>query len=244
MIGFGEYGRFGKSEDVYQERNFGSSKEIQKLDDERLVFINPNLEGFYSNVLDFVTDNEYLKAFQEAIKEVKEEQPNPFWKPIYDPAIEHGKIVFEAGKHVASGGTGYTFWENKIHDLPSVEGKQWCIGTEYQYYALLTWLINQLIEKEAWSVEKAMTAIVINPRILGLDYRVPVSKEKTGSDPICGICDLGRTYKYLTITNKNVSGCWIASTTYWYDEKSFADLFHYNKYSDHFDVVGWLVISS
>ena len=45
-------------------------------------------------------------------------------------------------------------------------GRKRKLGTEYQYYAFLVWLINKLV-CGGWSIKKAMEAIVLNSTDLG-----------------------------------------------------------------------------
>ena len=106
MIGFGKYGK---------KRELG----IVSTDDARLVLIDSTSEGFFANVLGYVAEDEKLKDFIEAIKEVKEAGVGPFWKPIYDPSLDGEEVVFKAGSTPAVEHS-YNFWKQKAEKMPTV----------------------------------------------------------------------------------------------------------------------------
>lgn len=112
-------------------------------------------------------------------------------------------------------------------------GRKRKLGTEYQYYAFLVWLINKLV-CGGWSIKKAMEAIVLNSTDLG-HYSNSENAEhelvKTGSRMICGVYDLANTYKLLSCTNKEAAVSWCAGGSYdTYGHKHpHADLNHNNK---------------
>ena len=191
MIGFGEFGK---------KRNNG----ILSLSDERLHLVDTTTENFYKNVLEFKSKNPNIKAFCKAIQEVQEVGVKPFYRPVLDPSIENGKVIYEKGKEPAIG-ILYTDWLKFVKRMNSVEGKRWKIGSEYQYYAFLVELINQLVES-GWKIKDAMNAVIIDSRALG-NYSDPKSsiketREKTGSREICGYYDLANTFKILSCTNR------------------------------------------
>ena len=79
-------------------KNLGRKRKlgIVYADDVPLVLIDPTSEGFFENVLGYVTENEKVQTFIEAIKEVKEEGVKPFLKPIFDPSLDGKDVVFKA----------------------------------------------------------------------------------------------------------------------------------------------------
>ena len=183
--------------------NFGKKRELEIVttDDERLLLIDPTSEGFFDNVLGYVTENEYLKEFIKEIEEVKEARVNPFWKPIYDPSLDDGKVVFKKG-HKAAVGHFRDFWLQKVEEMPVVNGKKWSIGTKYQYYSFLVWLVNSLVQ-EGWNIQKALTAVMLDSKELGHYWDSKKAKhhlEPTGSRKICGVYDLANTIKILRMT--------------------------------------------
>ena len=91
MIGFGKFGKRGSQ-----------AVEITTLTDKRLVRINPQEEGFYDAVLNFKSDSISINDFIEAIKEVKDEKLEAFYKPVYDPS-EDDTIVYQKGNKPATG---------------------------------------------------------------------------------------------------------------------------------------------
>lgn len=210
-------------------KKYGQKRElgIVSLDDERLVRIDPTSEGFFENVLGYVTENEQIKAFIEAIKEVQEAELRPFWKPIYDPSLDGEEVVFKAGS-IPAVRNSYDFWK--------------------QNYAFLVWLINILVKK-GWTIEEALKAVVLDSKDLGHYCNSKIAKqdlEETGNRKVCEIYDLANTYKIFSCSNKEVGGFWLGGGRY--GNLSFryplADLDHFDIVdNDCCDGVGWLVLS-
>ena len=233
MIGFG---RFGK-------RNLG----INSLSDERLVKIDTTTEGFYDNVLNYSSKNGDIQAFIGAVREVQEVGVEPFYRPVMDPSLEDGNAVFKKWNKPAVGHS-FNFWKQKAEEMPAVEGKKWHIGSEYQYYAFLTWLINQLVAT-GQGIKGAIEAVVLDSKELG-HYRNAKNAlqdfETTGSREVCGVYDLANAYKLLACSNEEAGGFWVAGG--YYDDNSnfcpLADLGHRNGVDyDYGDSVGWLVLA-
>ena len=243
MIGFGKFGKKWSTENSEQ------NSIITSTDDARLVYIDPTSEEFFEGVLGCDTENDNIKKFIEAIQEVKEVGVKPFWKPIYDPSIDGRDIVFVRG-NIPAVGYPFFFWKEETKHMPAVEEKKWAIGTEYQYYAFLVWLANGLVQQNGWEVEEALYAIVNSSKELGHYYDAVSSKddfEDTGSREVCGVYDLGNTYKMLSCTNEGIRGYWRAGGCYdkFSDEYSLAAIYHFMYYANgDFDKsVGWLVLS-
>lgn len=198
MIGFGKFGK--------------RKLEFLSLKDERLVKVDTSEEGFYEIVLSCTATDENIREFCNAILEVKEVNVKPFYRPIMDPSLCDNEVIYLRGKMPA---VGYSFnwWKNAVKKMPAVEGRQWSIGTEYQYYAFLVFLINNLV-KAGWDIDCAIKAIVKNSNDLG--HYCNSSKlafEDTGSRENCGIYDLANTFKILACTNED-GEFWIASGAY------------------------------
>ena len=180
-------------------------KEIVTLSDERLIKIDPSSEGFFDNVIGYDSDNINIQIFVKAAQEIKRVNVEPFWKTIYDPSLVMGKIVFEKGENPAKNKSFY-WWYEKIETIPSVEGRNWKLGNEYQYYSFLIWLINQLVEKKGWTVTESINAVVLDSKELG--HYAPDNKdddfigqfEMTGSHEIVGVYDLANTFKFVKRT--------------------------------------------
>ena len=232
MIGFG---RFGK-------RNLG----INSLSDERLVKIDTTTEGFYDNVLNYSSKNGDIQAFIGAVREVQEVGVEPFYRPVMDPSLEDGNVVFKKWKPAV--GYSFNFWKHKAEEMPAVEGKRWHIGSEYQYYAFLTWLINQLVAT-GQGIKGAIEAVVLDSKELG-HYRNAKNAlqdfETTGSREVCGVYDLANAYKLLACSNEEAGGFWVAGGDY----RNFGDNFPLAgldncdgvDYGDDYGV-GWLVLA-
>lgn len=233
MIGFG---RFAK-------RNLG----INSLSDERLVKIDTTTEGFYDNVLNYSSKNGDIQAFIGAVREVQEVGVEPFYRPVMDPSLEDGNVVFKKWNKPAVG-YSFNFWKQKAEEMPAVEGKKWHIGSEYQYYAFLTWLINQLVAT-GQGIKGAIEAVVLDSKELG-HYRNAKNAlqdfETTGSREVCGVYDLANAYKLLACSNEEAGGFWVAGGIYHRssDDCPLADLDCDNNV-DRFNLgsVCWLVLA-
>ncbi|MDD6244215.1 MAG: hypothetical protein PUB03_00955 [bacterium] len=237
MIGFGNYTK--KAE----------ATTITTLADNRLVKINPQEEGFFNEVLNFNSKNEAINMFIEAVAEVKEASLEAFYRVMYDPteAGDH-MVVFQKGNRPAVGHS-YNWWVETVSKMSRVEGRQWHIATEYQYYAFLVWLINQLV-KIGKSVEEALHQVVVNSKQLGHYYDSENSTEGkdfefTGSRCVCGLYDLANTFKILQCSNSEVGGFWFAGGSYYFNgyDDPLAFLNHDTDVdNDYDDSVGLLVL--
>lgn len=217
MIGFGNLSKRkrkaetteGQAETIAEWRMVET--DIKTLSDARLVKINPQEDGFYDAVLNFKSTNTDINAFIEAISEVKDAKLGTFYRPIYDPSIDGDKIVYEKGKIPAV--YPYNAWEQLPSLMPTVEGKHWHLATEFQYYAFLVWLVNQLV-KDGKSVEIALNMVVIHSEELGhhsdlLSRGKNPELEPTGSRCVCGVYDLANVFKLLACSYEQTGGIWI-----------------------------------
>ena len=133
--------------------------------------------------------------------------------------------------------------------MPAVEGRHWCVATEYQYYAFLVWLINQLI-KVGKTVEETLNQIIIDSKELGHYCNSEGSTkcsdyEPTGSRCICGIYDLANVFKILACSNQEAGDFWIGGGCYFNDGNYYplANLDYYDDGVDDDDEsVGLLVL--
>ena len=225
---------------------FRKKREKEIISPSDLLRVDPSEDGFYEKVLNYTSKNNDVQAFIEAIHEVQKVGIAPFYRPVMDPSFEGGEVVYKKGNKPGVG-RSYTFWRQEVKELPVVEGKNWKLGTPYQYYVFLTWLINQLVET-GWDVKKAIEAVVIHSEELGHYLNSKNAKhslETTGSRPICGVYDLANTWKILC-SNEDPSCFWFASGSYNNGSGVFpiADISH-GAYADrnNYDSVGWLVLA-
>lgn len=208
MIGFRKYTK--KAEKAEPVR-------ITSLTDERLVLITPQEDGFFDAVINFTSTNSHINAFIEAISEVKAAKLEPFYKPIYDPSEDGNIIAYQKGKKPAVGHS-YNWWVKTASKMLAVDGRHWYLATEYQYYAFLVWLINQLV-KDGKSVELAVKMVVLDSKEIGHYYDSENSTEgedfeNTGSRCVCGVYDLANTYKILSCSNEEAGGFWLGGGRY------------------------------
>lgn len=236
MIGFGKFSK--KAE----------TTTITSLTDNRLVKIDPQEPGFFDEVLNFKSTNKSINDFIEAVAEVKEERIEAFYRPIYDPSdVGDHLVAYMKGMRPATGHS-YNWWVKTASNMPAVEGRHWCVITEYQYYAFLVWLINQLIKAE--TVEETLNQIIIESKELGHYYNSKGSTkgngfEPTGSRCICGIYDLANTAKILACSNQEAGGFWLVSGDFscYSNDLPLADLDHFTDVDDDDYVsVGMLVL--
>lgn len=234
MIGFGKFGK-------------QRTMEIKTLTDERLLKVDPIATGFFDKVLGYTSENEDIKAFIEAVKEVKESKLSPFWRPVLDPTFDGEDVIFKKGGKPAVGHS-FNWWQEIAKKMATVEGKKWTLGTNYQYIAFLVWLINQLV-KSGWKIEQTIEACVLDSKELGHYWNSENALhdfEVTGSREVCGVCDLANTIKILRCSNEKVGGCWLAGGDYCSSSAYYplADLSHdyYVVVDDNYGV-GWLVLS-
>ena len=102
--------------------------------------------------------------------------------------------------------------------MSAVDCRHWHLATEYQYYAFLVWLINQLV-KGGKSVDIAIKMVVLDSKELGHYYDSENSTEGegfeyTGSRCVCGVYDFANTYKILSCSNKEAGGFWLGGGDY------------------------------
>ena len=234
MIGFGKYTK--NAEPVT----------ITSLTDNRLVQINPQEDGFFDAVINFKSTNSDINAFIEAISEVKAAKLEPFYKPIYDPSEDGNIIAYQKGNNPAVGHS-YNWWVETASKMSAVDGRHWHLATEYQYYAFLVWLINQLV-KDGKSVDVAIRRVVLDSKELGHYYdseNATEDFEDTGSRCVCGVYDLANTYKILSLSDKEAGGFWLGGGVYEFygDHYPLAFLDHFTDVDDDDNYsVGLLVL--
>ncbi|MBR0426712.1 MAG: hypothetical protein IJK18_00710 [Clostridia bacterium] len=228
--------------------------EISKLTDSRLICINPTAKGFYDNVLNFLPDWKKIQSFKEAVKQIKNAQLPPFWRPIMDPSIQGGKVIFKKGC-IPAVDISCNSWQEIVSKMPPVEGKRWKLGTDYQYYTFLCWIINQQIKRNKWSVERAINNVFDLKEVEYLGYspnktHVNFEVALTGcGEEVCGFYDLHNTYKILSSDNKNVEFWRAGIDKFNYQHDLYVSLAElkptYGKEANlkFSSSVGWLVLS-
>ena len=237
MCGFEELGK------IKERKNL----EILNLADERLLKVDPSREGFFKKIFENAFKEPLIKNFCQNVEEIQQAGLDPFWRPTLDPSLVENKIVFNHGLKPATGNS-FNWWKTKTEGMNPVEKKYWKVGTGGQYYAYLVDLINKLVES-GWSINKAMTEVVINSRTLGHYCNVKGALhafECTGSREICGVCDHANTIKILACTdNEDVDfllagGCYLSNSF----QNPLADLCYDTDMDFAFYYgVGWLVLT-
>jgi len=208
MIGFGK-----------NLKNAEPTTIITTLTDNRLIRIDPQEDGFFEKVLNFKpkynsyfkSEENEVKAFIEAVAEVKDANIDPFYVPIYNPAeVGDNLVTYKNGKKSALGHS-YNWWVNTASNMPVVEGRHWHLATEYQYYAFMVWLVNQMI-RDRMTVNEAIVNVVID--LTHYDNRLDSHDLwsdwhlMTGSKSVCGVYDLANNSKILACSNGEAGSFW------------------------------------
>lgn len=137
---------------------FGKKRRIEIDGTEK---IDPTREGFFDLILNY--DEEGSKAIGEFIEGVREiKGVDCFWVPIFPTYFDGKKIVFESG-HLPEINHSFDFWKRMLKKMPFVRGKEWKLGSRYQWYAYLVQKINILVECDI-DVYDAMMSVLQNPK--------------------------------------------------------------------------------
>lgn len=209
MIGFGIYANNKKFD-------------ICKLTDDRLIKVDPTTKGFFDNILSVVSEDETIKEVIKAMQEVKEAKLTTFWVPKYLPTIIGNKIMFiKKEDNVITGGR-FKALQIKVEEIASVEEKQWRIGTEYQYYAFLVYIINLLVDDGMEIIETIKLFFCYTKKEVD-EKGIGKAKNK--------IYDMIIRRMMLGCSNKKVGGFWIAGEDFFKD--SIGDI----KYCENIDEV-------
>lgn len=190
--------------------------EITSAVDDRLIHIDTTGENFYTNVLEYRTCDEKINKFIQTIKLVKVSGVYCFWVPKYAPSWNGKQVIFEAGRSPANDAS-FNTWKKRATNMPAEDGRKWIIGSEFQYYVFMVWLINTLVSN-GWELKKALESVVLDSKELGHYYEHDKKQqlEQTGSREIYGIYDLANTFRYLTRTyDAKYGGCWHAGGSYY-----------------------------
>ena len=194
--------------------------EILSLSDYRLVYIDTREEGFYDNVLNYVTENPLVIQFQKIASIVKELNLPPFFTTRFMPVIQessrfkpkrrdeserdykmHEKLVsffrVAISKDAEKNVTTYGNWEKLINKMPSLEKRNWHIGNEYQYCAFIVYLINSIAEM--YSISKSIEMVLLNSNEL-IPEKITSYVRET---PKFGFSNLITVPKLIRCTNGN-----------------------------------------
>lgn len=245
-------------------------REINSLTDRRLVRIDPTTEGFFDNfhkACQLVHSDEVRILFEDVYHfvepRVKVGILKPFWKPIYEPSYDDGKIVFNK-KLPPAVGYPIIWWRKETAKLPTVEGKSWKVGTNIQYLTFLVWLINRLVDDSGWDLAEALKAI-LDSKVFGrfgyynLEEKLILRHSSAGKE-FGGVFDLTNTRKILfdddfegiawltdEERDKWETPCWLVGPGDWFNYGSIAtmrecyyDPYYTNVYQQL--AVCWLVI--
>lgn len=194
--------------------------EILSLSDYRLVYIDTREEGFYDNVLNYVTENPCVVQFQEIVSIVKKLNLPPFFTTRFMPFIQessrfkpkrrdesereykmHKKLLSFSrvafSKDAEKNVTTYGNWEKLVIKMQSVEKRNWHIGNEYQYCAFIVYLINSIAEM--YSISKSIEMVLLNSNEL-IPEKITRYVRET---PKFGFSNLITVPKLIRCTNGN-----------------------------------------
>ena len=194
--------------------------EILSLSDDRLVYIDTREEGFYDNVLNYVTENPCVVQFQKIVSIVKKLNLPPFYTTRFMPFIQetvrfkpkrkdeserdyamHKKLLSFSrvafSKDAEKNVTTYGNWKKLVIKMPSLEKRNWHIGNEYQYCAFIVYLINCIAEM--YSISKTLEMVLINSKELIPEETTRAVRET----PKFGFLNLITVPKFVRCTNGN-----------------------------------------
>lgn len=191
MIGFGIYVR-------------NEELDILKLTDDRLIKVDPTTKGFFDNILSVVSEDETINEVIKAIQEVKEAKLTPFWATNSSPKVYGNKIIFSK-KGGNNNDHSFAGWEFLVKNMHPVEKKYWKIGTEYQYYAFLVYMINLLVE-DGCDIIELIKLFFYYSKKEALKKLQDIKENK--------IYNIVETEKFLKCSNKEVGGFWIDGIDY------------------------------
>lgn len=184
--------------------------------------INPYAENFFNNVLNYVSRDNNVLDFQEAIRYIIDNEKLCSFKiprfyfsiveKLYDYLWEHTKYK-EICEILLPKNDGYCDFSTAMNYLKRIK-KCWKnrnlkIGNQFQYYMFLVELVNRLVN-EGYDIESAMSK-VIGIRESCLYSMAFLCIPNIGENAYC-LCGLGRkgTYKYppladLKLFNSGIS---------------------------------------
>ena len=240
MIGFGDYGK--------------RTNTMTFLNDKRLIKIDPSVQGFFDQVLFF--DGKEMQSdicsFICAVKEVRDKKINAFWCAKTDPSLSPtGEIIFSESQRPPYMVERIDKMLLKVLGMPKVEGRSWNLGTPYQYYVFLVWLVNEMIKSNQYNAYDAVQIVAGNS-----DAMKPTDelgnflepKAGAGKKEICGVYDLANTGKLLRDANGMNNGVWLTSSAY--EGGAIAEIIYYDEIDELVEENGevvevcvpWLVI--
>ena len=209
--------------------------------DSNLVLVDTCSPNFFRKVLEYKTLNHQINGFIDYVRFISHKGVKPFLKPTLDPSIERSSIFFKPNETPAVG-YSYHYWQLLLKGIPSIGFQTWKIGTEFEYYCFLVYLINKLVDKHNWSIDDALFAVVINSGELG-NYSGHL--KLTGTNEICEVFDLGNTCKIISCSTggfylgggsyRNSScSCPLSNLKYLDMDKSSSKIY---------DAVAWIILS-
>lgn len=194
MIGFGQYGKERK----------------KVIDEDCLVTIDPSAEGFFDFILEFKTDNQLIQSFLDAVKEVSEANVGAFSVPTLYPILDGGCIMFQSYNWYERN-MPFNWWAKMAKRLREVDGRQWSVGTEYQYYSLLVFFIKETIELNYdYSLEDAIK-LVLNPKLFceKVIFKDANKNIILSENTMRIMINIGKVGQMIASTNINSPGHWI-----------------------------------
>lgn len=217
---------------------------------------NANLEGAFELIeaSKLSLDDELMKykprtirqgEFKERLTGVIKSGIKDFWYPKYDPSFDEERtgICYVPGKEPAVG-KPRMWWDKIAEALCPERDSQLCLKSERIAFAGI--FIKKLIES-GWKEETAWYAVCDDSEKFGGYYNSKGAKQKledTGSGEVCGLFDLGNTYKLLAY-DEEIGGFWEAGGSYdcYGDISPLADIKFYGPESNNMQqTVGLIVL--
>lgn len=186
------------------------------------------------------------KKFKDDLIEAIETGVKDFYRPVMDPSIKDGKIIFKSGMLPAVR-YSYDWWKDAAKNVETVMYSR--LGIKNEYVAFLGCLMKEL-EINGMEIDEIWSMVCDDSTELGHYINSEGAKnelEKTGSRKVCKMLfDLANTLKIIQENpTEKTEGFYIASGSFQNRGEVYplADITHvYDKNTKFDKAVGWIVI--
>lgn len=224
-------------------QNVTVSDEVSGTFDDDLILIEAENLSVEDKFMRYVPRTHEENILKNLIIQAINQKVRNFYCPKYDPSFsdDNAGIVYRGGNKPAVD-KSYMWWSEVSRNTGSFVWVS-SLGTRWEYVAFLGVLIKKMVEAGR-SVQWAWD-VVCNDSIAIGNYKTARQRfEFTGSEGICGFCDLANTYKILA-GDQHDGSFWVASGCY-RDDSFKAPIAHMRKVYNHAYepepyAVGWIV---
>ena len=213
---------------------------------EHYYLVQASMMSIKDNVFQYEPKTKKQKRFKDDLIEAIETGVKDFYRPIMDPSIKDGKIIFKSGMPPAVRHS-YDWWKDAAKNAETDMYSR--LGTKNEYVIFLGCLMKEL-EFIGIEIDEIWSMICDDSTKLGHYINSEGAKdelEKTGSRKVCKMLyDLANTFKIIQENPiEKTNGFYIASGSYQNSGEVYplADITHvYDKKAKFDQGVGWIVI--